>query len=103
MSCQYLCMVTMQAMATIDKVRTGLTVTSAALLILALFTTAQYRSAVTDSTLVELGLGTSLLLVREALRKFNHNYIAGPGNVYSLRKKPAKKAEAAAPPNPGVM
>ncbi len=92
-----------QAMTTIDQLRTALTVTSAALLILALFTTAQYRSAITDSTMVELGLGASLLLVREGLHKFNQNYIQGSGNVYNLRKKPVKKADASAPSNPGVV
>lgn len=92
-----------QAMATVDKIRTGLTVASAALLVLALFTTAQYRSAITDSTLIELGLGASLLIAREALRKFNQNYIAGSGNVYNLRKKPATKTDIDSPANPGVM
>lgn len=92
-----------KAMATIDKARTALTVGSAVLLLTALFTTAQNRSAITDSTLVELGAGAALLLVREALRRFNHNYIAGSGNVYNIRKKPAKKADAVAPQNPGVM
>jgi len=93
----------MQAMATVDKIRTGLTAASAALLMLALFATAQYRSAITDSTLIELGLGASLLIVREALRKFNQNYIVGSGNVYNLRKKPATKTDIDALANPGVM
>ncbi len=93
----------MQAMATVDQIRTGLTVASAALLVLALFTTAQYRSAITDSTMIELGLGASLLIVRGALRKFNQNYIAGSGNVYNLRKKPATKTDLDSPANPGVM
>lgn len=90
-------------MATINKVRTGLTVTSAALLMVALFTTAQYRSAITNSTLVELGLAASLLLIREALRKFNKNYVVGSGPVYNFRKKVPKSADAPAAPNPGIM
>ena len=92
-----------QAMANIDKARTGLTVTSAALLLLALFQTAQYRSAILDSTLIEMGFAASLLLVREGLRRFNQNYIVGSGNVYNIRKKPAKRADANAASNPGVM
>ena len=93
----------MQAMANINKLRNGLTVTSAALLLLALFQTAQYRSAITDSTLVELGLGATLLVIREGLRRFNQNYINGSGNVYNIRKKPIKKVDANASGNPGVM
>lgn len=96
-------MCVVQAMANIDKASTGLTVTSAALLLLALFQTAQYRSAILDSTLVEMGLAASLLLVREGLRRFNQNYIVGSGNVYNIRKKPATRADANAASNPGVM
>ena len=90
-------------MSTIDKVRTGLTVCSATLLVLALFTTAQHRSAVTGSTVVELGLGGSLLLLREALWRFNANYFIGSGPVYNFRKDVPKSADAPSPPNPGIM
>ena len=90
-------------MANIDKARTGLTVTSAALLLLALFQTAQYRSAILDSTLVEMGLAASLLAAREGLRRFNENYISGSGKVYNIRKKPANRVDANASSNPGVM
>jgi len=87
----------------IDKARTGLTVASGALLVLALFTTAQYRSAITNSTLVELAMGGALLVLREALRKFNESYFIGSGPVYNFRKDAPKAANTTTPPNPGIM
>ena len=79
----------MQAMATIDKVRTGLTVASAALLLAALFTTVQYRSAISNSALLELGSSGVLLAVREKLRTFNEGFITRTSKkpVYNFRQK----------------
>lgn len=96
-------LVATQAVSTIDKVRTVLTLTSGGLLVLALFTTAQYRSATTNSTLVELAMGGALLVLREALRRFNENYFIGSGPVYNFRKDAPKAADTTTPPNPGVM
>lgn len=77
-------------MATIDKVRTGLTVASAALLLAALFQTAQYRSAITDSALLELTASGALLAIREGLRRFNEGFITRTSSkpVYNFREKP---------------
>ncbi len=90
-------------MSSIDKVRTGLTVASGGFLVLALFTTAQHRSAITNSTLVELAMGGALLVLREALRRFNESYFVGPGPVYNFRKDAPKAADTITPPNPGIM
>ena len=92
-----------QAVSTIDKVRTGLTVASGGLLVLALFTTAQYRSVITNSTLLELAMGGAFLVLREALRRFNENYFIGSGPVYNFRKDAPKAADMTTPPNPGIM
>ena len=78
----------MQAIATINKVRSGLTVAAGALLLLALFTTAQYRSAITDTTLIELGCGAALLAAREAVARWQLGYYVSTGPVYNFRKKP---------------
>ena len=92
-----------QAVSTIHKVRTGLTVASGGLLVLALFTTAQYRSVITNSTLLELAMGGAFLVLREALRRFNGNYFIGSGPVYNFRKDAPKAADMTTPPNPGIM
>ncbi len=76
---------------------------SGGLLVLALFTTAQYRSAITTSTLVELAMGGGLLVLREALRRFNESYFVGSGPVYNFRKDAPKAADTITPPNPGIM
>lgn len=77
----------LQVLAYIDQARAALTIVSGGLLLLALFTTAQYRSAITDSTLVEVGLGASALLAREALRRFAQRFYEGTGPVFNFRKR----------------
>lgn len=86
-------MLLLQAMATIDKVRTALTAASAALLLAALFTTAQYRSAISDSALLELSGSAAMLAVREGLRRFNEGFITRTSSkpVYNFRKKAAQQ------------
>ena len=79
--------VTLQVLAYIDQARAGLTIVSGGLLLVALFTTAQYRSAVTDTTLVELGLGASALVGREVLRRFSQRFYEGTGPVYNFKRK----------------
>jgi len=44
-----------------------------------------------------------LLVLREALRRFNENYFIGSGPVYNFRKDGPKAADTTTPPNPGVM
>lgn len=78
---------TLQVLAYIDQARAGLTIVSGGLLLLALFTTAQYRSAITDKTLVELSLGALALVGREVLRRFSERFYEGTGPVYNFRRK----------------
>ena len=78
---------TLQVLAYIDQARAGLTIVSGGLLLLALFTTAQYRSAITDITLVELALGASALVGREVLRRFSQRFYEGTGPVYNFKRK----------------
>ena len=79
--------VALQALVYIDQVRAGLTIVAGGFLLLALFTTAQYRSAITDSTLVELSLGGLALVGREALRRFSERYYQGTGPVYNFKEQ----------------
>lgn len=78
---------TLQVLAYIDQARAALTIVSGGLLLLALFTTAQYRSAITDSTLVELSLGTLALVGREVLRRFSERFYEGTGPVYNFKRR----------------
>ncbi|KAL3144028.1 hypothetical protein ABBQ32_003832 [Trebouxia sp. C0010 RCD-2024] len=84
------CSACKQAIATITKVKTGLTVAAGGLLLVALFTTAQYRSAISDTTLIELGCGAALLVAREALARWQLGYYVSTGPVYNFRKKPTQ-------------
>ena len=78
---------TLQVLANIDQARAGLTIVSGGLLLLALFTTAQYRSAITNSTLVELSLGALALVGREVLRRFSERFYEGTGPVYNFKRR----------------
>ena len=48
-------------------------------------------------------MGGALLVLREALRRFNESYFVGPGPVYNFRKDAPKAADTITPPNPGIM
>ena len=87
--------VSVQGMATIDNWRTALTVGSAALLLAALFTTAQYRSAISGSALLELSAGGVMLAAREGLRRFNEGFMTRTSNkpVYNFRKKASEESK----------
>ena len=76
----------LQAISTIDKMKAAMTASSGALFVLALFTTAQYRSAISTGTLVELSLAAALLVARQALAKWQNGYYQSTGPVYNFRK-----------------